>query len=95
VNLSSQGLPAEFSLFGEDASRILISCDQNKVSRIQEVAGKYSVAADLIGETIPDRLEISLDGKVVVSAPISELREAYENALESKLRTDPELVAAD
>ena len=27
VNLASGGLPAEFVLFGEDASRIVISCD--------------------------------------------------------------------
>ena len=44
---------------------------------------------------IPERLEISLDGQVVVSAAISDLSHAYESALESSLRTDPELVAAD
>jgi hypothetical protein len=53
------------------------------------------VDAEVIGETIPDRLEISLDGKVVISAAVSELSAAYEGALESALRTDPELVAAD
>ena len=52
-------------------------------------------AAEIIGETVPERLEISLDGKVVISAPVSELRTAYEGALEAALRTDPELVAAD
>ena len=38
VNLISNGLPAEFVLFGEDASRILLSCDPEKVSRIQQMA---------------------------------------------------------
>ncbi len=95
LNLASHGLPAEFALFGEDASRILISCDPANISRIQEVADKYRVAADVIGETIPNRLEISLDERVVVSAHVSELRDAYEGALESMLRTDPELIAAD
>jgi hypothetical protein len=47
-----------------------------------------------LGETIPEQLEISLDGHVVVSAPVSELGAAYESALESALRTDQELVAA-
>jgi hypothetical protein len=65
------------------------------VARIQEVAGNHGVNAEVIGETIPDRLEISLDGKVVISAAVSELMAAYEGALESALRTDPELVAAD
>ncbi len=95
VNVASSGLPAEFALFGEDASRIVVSCDPAQLSRIKEVAGKHGVAADVIGETIPDRLEVFLDGKPVISAAISELSEAYESALESALRTDPELVEAD
>ena len=41
---------------------------------------------------IPDKLEISLDGKTVISASISELSHLYESALESALRMDPELV---
>jgi phosphoribosylformylglycinamidine (FGAM) synthase-like enzyme len=95
VNVASGGLFAEFALFGEDASRIVISCDPGQVERIKEVVEKHGAAADVIGETIPDRLEISLDGSVVISAAVSELSEAYEGALESALRTDPELVAAD
>jgi phosphoribosylformylglycinamidine synthase len=95
VNLASGGLFAEFALFGEDSSRIVISCDPAKVARIQEVAGNHGVNAEVIGETIPGRLEISLDGKVVISAAVSELMAVYEGALESALRTDPELVAAD
>jgi phosphoribosylformylglycinamidine synthase II len=94
VNLASGGLPAEFALFGEDASRIVVSCDPARLSRINEIAGKHGVATDVIGETVPDRLEVSLDGKQVISAVISELSEAYESALESALQTDPELVPA-
>jgi phosphoribosylformylglycinamidine synthase subunit PurL len=94
VNLRSNQLPAEFVLFGEDASRIVVSCDPNNVPRIKEVAAKHGVTADVLGETIADRLEISIDGNVVVSAAVSELNELYEKALESALRTDPELVEA-
>jgi phosphoribosylformylglycinamidine synthase len=95
VNLASGGLFGEFVLFGEDASRILISCDPERVARIQQVAGAHGIGAEVIGETIPDRLEISLDDKVVVSATVAELNAAYEGALESALRTDPELVTAE
>ena len=94
VNLASGGLFAEFTLFGEDASRIVISCVPERVARIKEVAGNHGVDADVIGETIADKLEISLDGKVVISGAISGLSTAYEEALESALRTDPELVEA-
>jgi phosphoribosylformylglycinamidine synthase II len=95
VNLASNGLPEEYVLFGEDASRIVLSCDPESVSRIQQIAEKYGIATDVVGETIPERFEISLDGQVCVSSTVSELNQAYESALESVLRTDPELVAAD
>jgi phosphoribosylformylglycinamidine synthase subunit PurL len=95
VNLASGGHPAEFVLFGEDASRILCSCDPAHVSRIKQVADKNGIAAEVIGETIPDRLEIALDERVVVSAAVSDLRNVYESALESNLRTDPQLAEAE
>ncbi len=95
VNLVSAGLFAEYALFAEDASRILVSCDPGSMARIKEVAGRHGIAADVIGETIPEKLEISLDGRPVVSATVAEMNRAYEAALEVALRTDPELVAAD
>ena len=88
VNLPSRDLPAEFVLFGEDASRVVLSCDQNKVSGIQQIAVKYGLSADIIGETVPEQVDIQVDGKLVVSASVSELREGYEKALENTLRTD-------
>ena len=93
VNLTSQGLPPEFVLFGEDASRIVISCDRSNLARIKQVAAKYRLSADEIGETVPEQIEIRLDGEVVVSATIGELRDSYEGALEAALRTDTETVA--
>src|ERR1700693_5251641 len=53
VNLSSSGLPAEVVLFGEDASRILLSRDPGSVARIQQIAEKNRSFAEVIGETVP------------------------------------------
>jgi phosphoribosylformylglycinamidine synthase len=95
VNLISGGLPREFVLFGEDAGRILLSCDPESVPGIQEVAGKLGVVAEVIGETSSsDRVEISVDGKVWVSAAVAELRAGFEGALEAALRAG-ETVAVD
>jgi phosphoribosylformylglycinamidine (FGAM) synthase-like enzyme len=93
VNLTAQGLPPEFVLFGEDASRIVISCDRGNLARIKQLAAKYRLSADEIGETVPEQIEIRLDGEVVVSAAASELRDSYEGALEAALRTDTEVTA--
>jgi phosphoribosylformylglycinamidine synthase II len=95
VELPSNGLPAEFVLFGEDASRIVLSCDPAKVSRIKQAAEEHGIAADVLGATIPERLEISLDGRLVLSAAVSELVVVYESALEIALRAEPQLLTAD
>jgi len=94
VELASHGLPLEFVLFGEDASRIVISCDHGNVSRIQQTAVKYGVSAEPVGQTRREQLEVKVDGQVVVSAGVRELRDGYEGALEKTLRSDPELVEA-
>ena len=95
IELTSQELPAECVLFGEDASRVVISCDLERLSAIQQVGVKYGVAVEKIGETVAGELEVKLDGQTVIAASVAELRDAYENSLESILKTDPELVAAD
>ncbi len=88
LELAAGELPAEPLLFGEDASRVVISCDPQQVPRIQQMAKKYAVAADLIGATIADNLEILLDGKVVLSAPVAELQGVWASALEQALHTE-------
>jgi phosphoribosylformylglycinamidine synthase subunit PurL len=95
VNLASNGLFTEYALFGEDASRILISCDPLSLGRIKEVVEKHGVSAESIGETVAERFEILIDGKPAVSSTVGELREGYESALEAALKTDPEVLTAD
>jgi phosphoribosylformylglycinamidine synthase len=92
VDIRGDELPHEFVLFGEDASRILISCDHSNLSRIQEVAVKYGISSQQIGVTVPAEFEIKIDGRTVVSASISAMRENYENALSKALATDTEAV---
>jgi phosphoribosylformylglycinamidine synthase II len=90
VDLSSDGLVPEFVLFGEDASRILISCDPTNVGRIQEIAVKYGLSAGVIGETVQDKLEIRVAGVVAASAGVSELRDAWAGALQKALHVETE-----
>jgi phosphoribosylformylglycinamidine synthase len=90
LSLSSDGLPAEYVLFGEDASRILISCTAEMTGRIKEVAGKYGVGVIPVGETVSENLEIMLDDCKVVAAKVSDLKRAYEMSLERALHTDME-----
>jgi phosphoribosylformylglycinamidine synthase len=95
VDIASHELPPEFALFGEDASRAVLSCDPAQVSGIKQLAVEYGLSVDTLGETIPEQFEISLDGLVVVSAAVRELRDTYENALEAALRAEPVVVNAE
>jgi phosphoribosylformylglycinamidine synthase subunit PurL len=90
VDLNSGQLAPEFILFGEDASRIVISLDHANYPRIQTIARKHGISAELIGETTRERLEIRLDRRPLVLSSVRALRECYENAFEAALRTDPE-----
>src|SRR5262249_39857404 len=92
VNLTAHGLPPEFALFGEDASRVVLCCDPNELPRIKQMAVEYGLFADVLGETGGDRVEIALDGLPMISATVSDLSAAYEDALEKTLRTEPAAV---
>jgi phosphoribosylformylglycinamidine synthase II len=95
VTLPKQKLALEIPLFAEDASRVVLSCDRTHLARIQQIAEEYGVAADELGETGSDQVEISVDGQTVISASVAELRDAYEGSLEKALRTDPSVAVTN
>jgi phosphoribosylformylglycinamidine synthase II len=88
VELRSSGEAPELTLFGETATRIVISCDPNKVSTIKQMAVKCGLAADLLGQTIGNNLEISVDGKKAIGALVSELKQGWATALERALHVE-------
>ncbi len=88
IELVSSGLAPEFLLFGEDASRILISCAREHVGRIQKLGVECGIAADVLGETVPENIEILVDGRPVVAAAVAELKQAWAGALERALRVE-------
>jgi phosphoribosylformylglycinamidine synthase II len=88
VDLSSHGSPYELLLFGETASQVVISCDESNLPQIKQVAVKYGLSAQPIGKTAPDKLEIRMDGKTVISAPVVSLRNVWDKALKQALHAD-------
>jgi hypothetical protein len=77
-----------FGLFAEPASSVLISADPHRVSEIEDLANHFNFNFAKIGTTGGDRLEISVYGDVFISAPLSELREPWANALEAALHNE-------
>jgi len=93
IDLDSNGIFAEGVLFGESASRVLISCDPKKAENIKEIAVRWSIRADRIGRTVPEKLVIRMDGKQAVSAKVSDLRQVWDSALSKALHDEsPEIL---
>jgi len=88
VDLGGNELAAEYRLFGEDASRVIVSCDPAHVRRIQQMVEEYGISADLLGKTGSGRIEIGVGGQARISASVEELGASYEGALEKALRTE-------
>jgi phosphoribosylformylglycinamidine synthase len=88
IDLNSNGLFAEGVLFGETASRVLISCDPKKTEDIKQIAVRWGVRADRIGRTVPEKLMIRIDGRQAVAASVSELRQAWDTALTKALHAE-------
>jgi phosphoribosylformylglycinamidine synthase len=88
IDLNSNGSFAEAVLFGEAASRVVITCDRKKAENIKQIALQWRVSAERIGRTIPEKLVIQVDEKVSVSALLSELRQVWDTALTRALHAE-------
>jgi phosphoribosylformylglycinamidine synthase len=88
VDLTSDGVARELVLFGETASRIVISCDPKKAATIEELAVESGVAAGRLGRTTTNKLTIRVDGEVAIDASVSELKEVWATALQRALHVE-------
>jgi phosphoribosylformylglycinamidine synthase len=88
VKVSAANLPAEIALFGEQSTRVVISCDPKHTQRIQQSAVQYRLSADVLGQTISESLKVFADGKMAVSAAVSDLRQIFESALPGMLHVE-------
>jgi phosphoribosylformylglycinamidine synthase subunit PurL len=77
-----------FGLFAEPASTVLLTCDPNQVSAIEELADEFSFYSARIGATGGSQFEIAVYGETFISAPVDELRKPWTAALESALHEE-------
>jgi phosphoribosylformylglycinamidine synthase subunit PurL len=74
-----------FGLFAEPASTLIVTTDPSNISEIERLAGEYSFLCARIGTTRGNRLEITVDGEPLISAPLDDLRKPWASALEATL----------
>jgi phosphoribosylformylglycinamidine synthase subunit PurL len=77
-----------FGLFAEPASTVMLSTVHENIAEIETLADRFSYCCARIGTTGGDRLEISVYGDVLVSAPIPELRSPWEDSLKAALHNE-------
>jgi phosphoribosylformylglycinamidine synthase len=76
---------AEFALFGEAPSRILISTAN--AEQCLAILLRHGVEGGVIGVTIEERLQIEYEGTMAIDVTTSALRESFEGALPALLHT--------
>ena len=70
------------ALFGESASRVIVSLPSDNVTEVLQQAAAARVPARVIGETGGNLLRIAVDGRVVVDMPVSDAERVWSGTIE-------------
>ncbi len=79
-------LGAQITLFGEFASRIVVSLPENQLAALNSIAAEYGVNAEVVGVTQSEWFSLECNGNPAIRAPVEQLRQIWEQALEAKLK---------
>jgi phosphoribosylformylglycinamidine synthase len=69
------------ALFGESASRVVVSVSPDEIARVLERAAARGVPAKVIGQTGGNLLRMSVGGRIVVDLPVTEAEQAWSAAI--------------
>ena len=70
------------ALFGESASRVVVSCGTDAVTTILERAAAAKVPARVIGQTGGNRLRMAVAGQIAVDTSVDEAERVWSSAIE-------------
>jgi phosphoribosylformylglycinamidine synthase len=82
-------LRVEGTLFGESASRIVMSATERNVDVVLAAAKAGGISAARIGTTGGDRIRISVGSQVAIDSAVTEAETAWATAIENKMRRAP------
>jgi len=75
-------------LFAETPSRIVVSISKDKLSVLEQIAEKYSISYQVLGNVSGKRLTIEYKGTPIIDLPLSTLSNTWRNAIPSRLNED-------
>jgi phosphoribosylformylglycinamidine synthase len=90
VDLGSvTSVPASYrpvaTLFGESASRVVVSVRPERLERLRALAAEHGVPAHEIGRTGGDRITLKVDGVTVVDVNARNAEAAWASAIEARM----------
>jgi phosphoribosylformylglycinamidine synthase len=82
-------------LFGETPSRIVVSFEESRRARLEEIAAERGCPFRVIGRVGGQRLRIAVRGEEHIDGEIAELESAWRNALGDRLQAEALAGAAE
>jgi hypothetical protein len=70
------------TLFGESASRVVVSCEPGKVAELLAAAKAAGVPAAQVGTVGGNRIRLSVGGRRLVDEPLAEAERIWATAIE-------------
>ncbi len=69
-------------LFGESQSRIILSCSEESISKIRDIAKKFAAPFQIIGKTGGKKLKILNDKSVIIDLAVKRMVSKWTNSLQ-------------
>jgi phosphoribosylformylglycinamidine synthase II len=76
---------AQATLFGESASRVVVSAAAGRVAGLLDAARTLGVTARVIGRTGGDRITIAVDGQPAIDVVVADAESAWATAIEERM----------
>ena len=81
-----QGWRVNATLFGESASRVVVSVREDRRDALMALARDLGVPAAVIGQTGGSRVTLRVDGRVVVDVDAAMAEKMWATAIESRMQ---------
>ncbi|MCA1583900.1 MAG: phosphoribosylformylglycinamidine synthase subunit PurL, partial [Acidobacteria bacterium] len=75
------------TLFGESASRVVVSVARSKLADVRTRAETSGVPATVLGRVAGDRIRVAVDGVPAIDVPVKAAEETWASAIESRMHT--------
>jgi phosphoribosylformylglycinamidine synthase II len=83
---ADNGLAVNATLFGESASRIVVSCASWHLNAVMTAAAAAEVTAREIGRVGGDSIRLSVNGQVAIDSQVTDAEQAWATAIERKMQ---------